>query len=161
HWEVLAFADPWRGGIDRGKAIGVFDATPEEVFRVATEYAKYQEYLPRVSASEVTFKDERQAYVEITAELPLPAGRSPVTARYSHERLAGEIYRIKFAMVSGQMKQYLGSVYIEPWAPGRTAVTYELVAEPDVWAPRSTINKSVVKSACGFVHALRQRVGDL
>src|SRR5262249_12950932 len=70
-------------------------------------------------------------------------------------------YRVRFARLSGQIKQYVGQVYIEPWSPGRTAVTYELVVEPDVLAPRSAINRSIRHSASGFVHALRQRIGDL
>jgi hypothetical protein len=160
-WEVLTFADPWRGGLQRGKAIGVFSATPDEVFRVAADYAKYQDYLPRVRSSTVSWQGGGEALVEMTADLPWPAGRSRVQARYVQQQLPGDIYRIEFAMVSGQMKHYLGSIYIEPWADGRTAVTYELVAEPDILAPRSAINRSIVKSAGGFVHALRQRVSDL
>jgi ribosome-associated toxin RatA of RatAB toxin-antitoxin module len=160
-WEVLTFSDPAGGGIDRGKAIGVFEGTPEEIFRVVTDYARWPDYLPRVRAAHVAARDSTQALVEITAELPWPVGRSKVIARYTHERLAGDTYRIQFVMVTGQMKQYLGSLYIEPWAPGRTALTYELVAEPDVLAPRSLINRSIRRSAGGFVHALRQRVNDM
>src|SRR5204862_2887278 len=40
-YEVLTFTDAGGGGINKGKAIGVFDATPDEVFRVATEYERY------------------------------------------------------------------------------------------------------------------------
>jgi ribosome-associated toxin RatA of RatAB toxin-antitoxin module len=160
-WEVLVFSDPHGNGIDRGKAIGVFDATPEEVFRVVTDYARWQDYLPRVRTSSVVERDAVHTTVDLTAELPWPAGRSKITALYTHERLPGDIYRIKFGMLHGQMKQYLGQLYIEPWAPGRTAVTYEVVAEPDVLAPRSTINRSIKKSAAGFVHALRQRINDM
>ena len=46
-YQVLTFADPFRNGIERGKAIGVIDATPEEVFRVATDYAKYRDFMPQ------------------------------------------------------------------------------------------------------------------
>jgi hypothetical protein len=49
HYDVLTFVDPYRNGVDRGKAIGVIDANPEEVFRVATDYAKYKDFMPRVS----------------------------------------------------------------------------------------------------------------
>jgi ribosome-associated toxin RatA of RatAB toxin-antitoxin module len=160
-WEVLVFSDPWRGGIERGKAIGVFSATPEEVYRVATEYAKYQDFMPRVRQSSVASRDKAETLVDLTADLPWPAGRSKVTARYTTEKLPGDIYRIRFQMIRGEMRQYVGQLYIEPWAPGRTAVTYEIVAEPNVWAPRSTINKSIRNSAGGYVHALRQRVNDL
>jgi ribosome-associated toxin RatA of RatAB toxin-antitoxin module len=164
-YQVLTFSDPFGGGFVRGKAIGVVDATPEEVFRVATDYAKYRDYMPRVVAS--TVKERRgtptadEAVVEITAALKWPAGTTWVEAKYTTQQLAGDIYRVRFDMVRGNLKRYLGSLYIEPFAAGKASVTYELVAEPDTIAPKSAVNHGVVRSAGNFVHALRQRVNDL
>ena len=160
-YQVLTFNDPFQNGIDRGKAIGVIDATPEEVFRVATDYAKYRDFMPRVVRSTVKEAARDHALVELQAELRWPAGSSTVTARYTHEKLPGDIYRVKFGMVDGSLKQYWGSLYIEPFAPGKTAVTYELVAEPDTVAPKSAINRGIKRSTGNFVNALRQRINDL
>src|SRR5690349_13785023 len=71
-YEVLSFGDPFKNGFEFGKAIGVFDATPEEVFRVATDYNKWKEYLPRVRGSDVRDKKRDGATVEITLDLPWP-----------------------------------------------------------------------------------------
>lgn len=161
HYQVLTFTDPFAGGIERGKAIGVIDATPEEVFRVATDYAKYRDFMPKVVSSTVREQAKDHALVELHAELRWPAGASTVTARYTHEKLPGDIYRVRFAMVQGTLKQYLGSLYIEPFAKGKTAVTYELVAEPDTIAPKSAINRGIQRSTGNFVHALRQRINEL
>jgi ribosome-associated toxin RatA of RatAB toxin-antitoxin module len=160
-YQVLTFADPFKNGIERGKAIAVIDATPEEVFRVATDYAKYRDFMPRVTNSSVKEANRDHALVELQAELRWPAGSSRVTARYTHERLPGEIYRVRFEMVDGSLKQYVGALYIEPFAPGKTAVTYELVAEPDTIAPKSAINRGIKRSTGNFVNALRQRINDL
>lgn len=160
-YQVLTFNDPFGSGIERGKSIGVIDATPEEVFRVATDYAKYRDFMPRVVASNVKESANDHVLVELIAELRWPAGSSTVTARYTHERLPGEIYRVRFDMVGGSLKKYLGSLYIEPFAPGKTAVTYELVAEPNTLAPKSAINRGVKRSTANFVHALRQRINEL
>jgi len=160
-YQVLTFTDPYAGGLERGKAIGVIDATPEEVFRVATDYAKYRDFMPRVTASTVKEADRNHALVELHAELRWPAGAATVTARYTQERMGGDIYRVRFDMVQGSLKQYLGSLYIEPFAPGKTAVTYELVAEPDTVAPKSAINRGTKRATGNFVHALRQRINDL
>jgi len=84
-----------------------------------------------------------------------------VTARYTHGKLPGDIYRVKFGMVDGSLKQYWGSLYIEPFAPGKTAITYELVAEPDTVAPKSAINRGIKRSTGNFIHALRQRINEL
>src|SRR5689334_10327199 len=98
-YQVLTFTDPYSGGLERGKAIAVIDATPEEVFRVATDYAKYRDFMPRVVGSTVKEADKTHALVELAAELRWPAGSSTVTARYTHEKLPGDIYRVKFGMV--------------------------------------------------------------
>jgi len=160
-YEVLTFNDPFKNGIERGKAIGVIDATPEEVFRVATDYSKYRDFMPRVTRSTVKEAASDHALVEMQAELRWPAGSSTVTARYTHEKLPGDIYRVKFGMVDGSLKQYWGSLYIEPFAPGKTAITYELVAEPDTVAPKSAINRGIKRSTGNFIHALRQRINEL
>lgn len=160
-YQVLTFTDPFGSGIERGKAIGVIDATPEEVFRVATDYAKYRDFMPRVTESTVKESARDHALVELTAELRWPAGSSTVTARYTHEKLPGEIYRVRFDMVAGSLRKYLGSLYIEPFSPGKTAVTYELVAEPNTIAPKSAVNRGVKRSTSNFVHALRQRINEL
>jgi ribosome-associated toxin RatA of RatAB toxin-antitoxin module len=161
HYHVLTFTDPFRRGIERGKAIAVIDATSEEVFRVATDYAKYRDFMPSVTGSNVKEAARDHALVELTAELRWPAGSSTVMARYSHEKLPGDIYRVRFDMVQGTLKQYLGTLYIEPFAPGKTAITYELVAEPDTIAPKGAINRGTKRATGNFVNALRQRINDL
>jgi hypothetical protein len=52
-------------------------------------------------------------------------------------------------------------MYIEPFNDHQAAVTYEIVAEPDIVAPKSQINKGVRRSAASVVHAIRQRVNEL
>jgi ribosome-associated toxin RatA of RatAB toxin-antitoxin module len=164
-YEVLSFSDAYKNGIDRGKAIGVIDATSDEVFRVVTDFARYKEFVPRVSESSLMARTNDGAQVSLTADLPFPAGRSWIEADYRFEHLAGDIYRARFEMRRGSMRQYLGSVYIEPWSNSggkvQTAITYEFIAEPGVYAPKSVLNKGVRRSAASFVHALRQRINDL
>jgi ribosome-associated toxin RatA of RatAB toxin-antitoxin module len=160
-YNVLIFGDPFQGGIDRGKAIGVFDATPDEVFRVVTDLSRYKDYIPLVRSSEVMTQGRSEALVKLGAELPWPAGKTWVDARYQWDRRPGEIYIVEFGMVQGSFKRFVGRIYIEPWSPGKSAVTYELVAVPDVLAPRSALNRGIRRLTGNFVHALRQRVNDL
>jgi ribosome-associated toxin RatA of RatAB toxin-antitoxin module len=160
-YEVLTFNDPAGGGIERGKAIGVIDATPEEVFRIATDYNRYADFMPRVTSSRIKEATADHALVEMTADLNWPAGVSTVTAQYRYQKLSGDIYRVTFDKVAGSLKQYVGALYIEPFAPGKTAITYELVAVPDTLAPKGAINRGVRRSTGNFVHALRQRINEL
>ncbi len=160
-YRVLTFVDAFRAGVDRGKAIGVIDAVPEEVFRVATDFARYQDYMPRITAAEQLSRTADGAQVVVTADLPWPMGRTWIEADYHFERLPGEIYRVRFEMRRGNLRQYLGSLYIEPWSATKTAITYELVAEPSAVAPKAMINRGIKRSAGTFVHALRQRINEL
>jgi ribosome-associated toxin RatA of RatAB toxin-antitoxin module len=160
-YEVLTFEDPAGGGIERGKAIGVIDATTEEVFRIATDYARYADFMPRVVSSRVKELASDHALVELTADLKWPAGVSTVTARYQYQKLPNDTFRVTFDKVDGSLKQYVGALYIEPFAPGKTAITYELVAVPDTIAPKSAINRGVRRSTGNFVNALRQRINEL
>lgn len=159
--DVLVFSDAWERGLDKAKAIGVIDFTADEVFRVVTDYARWKDYLPRVRESQVLSASAQGAIINLIAELPWPAGNAQIEARYTHEKLPGGIYRIRFEMVRGTLRQYLGSLYIEPWIAGKSTLTYEVLAEPDMLAADSTINSSVRKSASGFVHALRSHINNL
>ncbi len=163
-YDVLGYSDPHKDGIERGKAIGLFDATPNEVYRIASDYARWSEFMPKVKRSEVVSWSGSDCLVSTTAELKL-LGESWVEARYHHEALAGETYRIDFQMVRGSMRQYFGRILIEPYVlPSgqlKTTVTYELVAEPNVYAPRGMLNRAIKRTASNSVHALRQRINDL
>ncbi len=160
-YEVLVFSDPGIGGLERGKAICVIDATPNEVFRVATDYGKYKDFLPRIHESRVLSWDAVGPMVEIVIQLPWPVSQAWVSARYAHEQLPGEIYRVRFDLVRGSMKRYVGSIYIEPWDAGKTAVTYQLLVDPNAPATDSMINRGVRSTVKHFVQSLRQRVNDL
>ncbi|MSP61705.1 MAG: hypothetical protein EXR72_15495 [Myxococcales bacterium] len=166
HYQVLTFADPGGGGINRGKAIGLFDATPDEVFRVASEYERYPEFAPRVIASRVVERQsESRAFVILTTDLPWPVSNAWVYAQFEHDRLGPDVYRIRFWQIHGSMKRYAGSIFIEPWAKwkggGTSAVTYELLAEPDSSAPKRLINSRVQDAVAKYIHALRQRINQL
>lgn len=162
-YDVLSYGDPHKGGIDRAKAIGLFDATPDEVFRTATDYNHWAEFMPKIKRSEIIAWSGNDFTVSTTAELKF-LGESWLEATYHHEHLPGEVYRVRFEMVRGQMRQYLGSILIEPYViHGQTkaALTFELVAEPNLYAPKGLLNRAIKRMASNSVHALRQRVNDL
>jgi hypothetical protein len=162
-YEVLGYSDPHRGGIDRGKAIGLFDATPDEVFRTATDYDHWAEFMPKIKRTAVLSWNGNDCVVSTTAELKF-LGESWIEAKYRHERLPGEVYRVVFEMERGSMRQYLGSILIEPFQKDgmtKSTVTFEVVAEPNMFAPKGILNRMIKRTAVNSVHALRQRVNDM
>ncbi len=164
--EVLTFADDGGEGIQKGKAIGVFDATPDEIFRVATEYERYPEFAPRVVSSEVLDRQgEARAWVTLTSNLPWPVSQAWVHAQFEHDRLGPDSYRIRFWQLRGSMRRYFGSLFIESWTRwkggGTSVVTYELLAEPARFAPKRMINRLIHEAVAKYIHALRQRINDM
>ncbi len=166
HYEVLTFTDPGGNGINKGKAIGVFDATPDEVFRVATEYEHYPDFAPRVVSSKVLDRQgDQRALVMLATDLPWPVSKAWVYAQFEHDHIGPDTYRVRFWQLKGSMKRYSGSIYIEPWVKwkggGKSAVTYELLAEPDTSTPKRMINNRVEDAVAKYIHSLRQRINDL
>lgn len=166
HYEVVTFRDPGGGGVIKAKAIGLLDATPDEVFRVASDYQHYTEFAPRVVAANVVDRQgDARAAVMMKTDLPWPANDAWVYAQFEHDRIAADVYRIRFWQVKGSMKRYFGSIYIEPWQKwkggGTSTITYELLAEPNSSAPRYMINNRIEQAASKYVHALRQHINQL
>ncbi len=164
--QVLTYTDPGSNGINKGKAIGVFDATPDEVFRVVTDFEHYQDFAPRVVAARVVDRQgPDRALVWLASDLPWPVSKAWVTAQFEYDRIAPDVYRIRFHQLQGSMRRYEGSIYIEPWTKwkngGTSVVTYELLAEPDSMAPRRLINARLEEVVAKYVHFLRQHINEL
>src|SRR5207302_5169689 len=125
---------PGGGGIEVSRAVGVFDATPDEVFRTATDYAHLAEFAPRVSRSTVLESGNpagpsARALVLLAADLPWPVSNAWVQAQFETEQPGAGVFRVRFWQVRGSMRRYFGSILIEPWQDGRSSVTYEQLAE--------------------------------
>lgn len=160
-YEVLLQSEPAGAGLQRHRVVGLFDATPEEVFRVATSYERYSEYMPRITTSHTLWQGEAGSVVLLEADLPWPMADTWVHARFQHELLDGASYRVRFGMLRGNLLRYEGTMLIEPGERGRALVTYELVAQPDSRLPRAWVQGAVGRGALNFVHCLRSRVSGV
>ena len=161
-YDVLSFTDPIPDGLKKGKAIGVFDATPEEIFRVITEYEHYNSFIPRVVSSQVIDRHgDTSAFVFLLTDLPWPVRDAWVLAQFEHEQLGANTYRIRFWQIRGSLRRYAGSALIEPWAGNKSAVTYELIIEPDMRASHHFINGRIEQVTALYLHSLRQHINNL
>lgn len=163
--EVIHLAEPAGGGLLRHRAVALFDYPPEVVFRVATSYDRYVEYMPRITSCHVLSQSPEQALVAFEADLPWPLANIWVQARYQHDLFSSEDgdrtgYRVRFTMLRGNLLRYEGSLLIEPYGEGRTTVTYELLAEPESKLPRGMVQRLLGRGVSNFVHYLRARVNN-
>lgn len=162
-YDVLLLSEPAGAGLMRHQAIGVFDASPEQVLGVATNVDQYRSYIPGIAASKTLWQGPTEREVVLEADLPWPLRNLWVQARLEVERedIGPHTYRVRFDLVRGNMLRYEGSILIEPFGEGRTAVTYEILALPDLRLPRSWLQHAAGRGARTFVHALRSRVNHL
>src|SRR5258708_25373229 len=75
-WDVVSFTDPAGSGAQRHRAVGMFNASPEAIFKVATDYEQYTSYIPRLIGSHVMWQGADQALGMLEAELPWPLRNS-------------------------------------------------------------------------------------
>jgi hypothetical protein len=162
-YDVLLLSEPAGEGLLRHQAIGVFDATPEQVLGVAANVDLYRSYVPGIAASKTLWQGPTEKEVVLEADLPWPLRNLWVQVRVDVDRaeLGPRTHRVRFSLVRGNMLRYEGSILIEPFGEGRTAVTYEILALPDLRLPRSWLQHAAGRGARTFVHALRSRVNHL
>ena len=160
-YEVTLHSEPIAPGVVRHRAAGIFDAAPEAVLRVATRYDEYREYMPRVIASRTVSRAPGEAVVLLEAEMPWPLPIAWAYTRFRSEPHQGHGELVRFSMVRGNMLRYEGSLVIEPYDRGRSLVTYELVAQPDLRLPRAWVQPLIGRGAASFLHSLRSRINHL
>lgn len=161
-YDVIRSSEPAGDGLLRHRAQGVFDAAPEDVFRVVTSYGTYSEYMPRILDSRVAWQGT-DAIVALTADMPWPMPNLWVEARFQHDSPALDRYRVRFSLIRGNVLRYEGSLFIEPCPmdESKSLVTYELVTQLDTGLPRGWLQGMVGRGVYNFVHYVRGRVNLL
>ncbi|MCS6912750.1 MAG: SRPBCC family protein [Myxococcales bacterium] len=160
-YEVVLQSKKIAPGLQRHRAMGLFDAPAGDVFRVATSYERYSEYIPRISASYTVWQGTQEAVVVFEADMPWPLVDAWVHVRVQHDHPRRGSYRMRFAMVRGSVHRCEGSLLVEPFGDGRSLVTYELLALPDSLLPHPWVQGIMGRAAVLFVHFLRSRVNRL
>ena len=107
--------------------------TPLQLRDTITDRLKKYIADPRVTVV-VTGMNSRRIFV--TGEVT-HTGRMTLLPHMTMLQALAQAGFTQFAKIKGNLKQYLGSMYIEPWSAGKSSVTYELFAQPDLLAPKS------------------------
>jgi hypothetical protein len=159
---IFSFDDPKEGV--RGKAIGIVDAPPEQLFGVLRDYEAYREFVPQVRRSQrVRSLGAMQDLVLVETSLPWPIRNAWSVSRFVAKQQKGPVFEIRWRMVQGNMRSNSGYVYLEPWGPGgrQTAVTYEMGANPTRLASDTVLHRGMRLATRGMLRALRKRVEAL
>ena len=127
-------------------ASGFARATPEQAWRVLTDYDELADFVPDLTSSRVISRDGREAVVEQRSEV----GILFVThAIHIVERITEQPFSaIDVAMVSGNMKRYRAHWDLAPSSQNGvsgTRIIYSGMMEPDFFIP-PVIGESIVQA---------------
>jgi hypothetical protein len=148
--KILAINVTAGPGIRAGRAMGVVAAPPEVVAGLLNNFVAYKNFMPRVVDSSRLGKDRYR----IDVKLPWPVNRTWANIRVTSGKRKGT-YIIKWTMETGGLKTYDGAAWIQPWSGGRTLLTYQFRAEPNIPAPRALMDKGMISAVTEIVEAMQ------
>lgn len=110
------------------QAKGIFDAAPEKVWQVLTDFKNYSRYYESVVQSEVRSQKGNNTNVYVKFDFPFPVGDIWVLNQYTLDKGAK---RLSWKMLEGNLKNSdgAGSWSLAPYKGGRTLATYRLNVE--------------------------------
>ena len=160
-YDVLAFNDPFKNGIERARPSASSTPRPKRSSASPPTTPSGRTICRACAAPTCVDRRGDGAIVEITPDLPLAGRHDAVPARYT-TRSSPATSTACASPCAGRLKQYLGSMYIEPWTR-HDKTRRHLRAGRRARHPgaQERHQQLVRRSARGFVHALRQRINEL
>jgi hypothetical protein len=162
--KILEFSNKKPGtDIKIGKAIGLFNDTPEAMAYALLDVKSYKFFIDRVKDSRITKQNRLHTFAVVHTDLPWPVKDCWVYAKFTRYNKPGRIIEIKWWKLNGTAKEYTGTALIEPWNKDATksVLTYELLFEPETRAPDSMISDGVRSVVTHMVIRLINRLQAL
>jgi hypothetical protein len=143
-------------------ALGVVDASSDEVWPVLRDCQLFWKFMPRTKKSWV--KDEegvgRICHVELSMPFPLPDLWSDTVAEIREEPRGH--YRRAWKLVRGTYHRNDGSWTIVPWGDGaKSLVVYAIDTDPKMAVPDGLIRMGQKGSLPDVISQIRKRVAQL
>lgn len=117
-----------------GRAIEVrqiLDASPDDVFRVVTDYERYADMIPDIFSAEILRREDSVVDVRFKYHVVM-AGDLTITRRFVHQGRT----KVEFSTLDGDLGDLSGSWTLAPSGEaGKTQVSYEATLSPRFEAP--------------------------
>lgn len=161
--EVLTRFWKEKAGAGAGWAAGVIDASPERVFRVIADVARYREFMTRMVASRIVERRGASRYrFYYKIDMPWPiADYECVTENVHEEDPRRGVYARRWTLVSGTFHRNEGSWTVRPWRGGRSLLVYQVVLLPTTRAPGALVRYGTKVALPRSVVQFRERVARL
>ena len=132
----------------------VFNCTPEEFYKIVSDYEKYPEFLKEVKNCQIIREEKGKKLVEYTLSL---------VKNFSYTLWMTETPNKKVAwdFASGDIfKKNSGSWSLEEEA-GKTRASYQLEADFTLFVPKFMANALVSVNLPNMISAYQKRINDL
>ncbi len=161
--EVLTQFWKERDGAGAGWAVGVIDASPEQVFRVIADVERYREFMTRMVASRIVERRGAARYrFYYKLDMPWPiADYECVTENVHEEDARRRVFTRRWTLVSGTFHKNQGSWTVRPWRGGRALLLYAVALLPTTKAPGALIRYGTKVALPRSVKQFRERVARL
>lgn len=145
-----------------GRAMGIIDAEPGQVFRVLNDVERFSEYMERVKDCRVVRRDGDTFDYSFSIDMPWPLkdlhflNRNVVVIDEQRQ-----IYQRRWIMLEGSLLQNDGAWVLYPWDGGRTRTTYTVTMKPKIMLPQMVIDHVTKLSLPGSIKNVRSRIAEL
>jgi ribosome-associated toxin RatA of RatAB toxin-antitoxin module len=117
-------------------ARAVVDAPPDRVWAVVSDCARYKESMPNILSSTKVKQEGNVVFCRVVADLPFPFDDLTSLTRAVHTEEPGVRYERAWTLVEGDYRVQEGTWLVQPYADGKSLVTYRIHAEPRVALPQ-------------------------
>ena len=144
--------------IHRSRALGLVDASVDQVTDVILDYANYREFMPNFVTSRVLSQRGSKALVYMQASAL--AGLSTLWAemQLSMRILSASTRVVSARMLRGNLKNFQAEWHVTPFDASHSLVAFELCADPDFQLPFASglVSDYNEKEAVASIVGLRQ-----
>ena len=142
------------------RACGTVDAPPGVVWGVLRDCGKFEQFLPRVSRSRLTRRDDNVVVCDETIDMPFPLGDLHSITRVIESTLPNGGFERRWSLIRGTYRRLRGAWVVLPAdaSASQSLVVYEVDMDPETLIPDFMIRQAQSAAAPEVFRAVRERV---
>jgi ribosome-associated toxin RatA of RatAB toxin-antitoxin module len=143
-----------------GRAVGIVDASLDEVLAVVQDYGAYDKFMPHFKASRVLSRRGESALVYMQASIARDTMTLWCQLKVGPRPNIGTTHVIEAKMIEGNMSAMHARWEVTPVDAEHTRVAFELLMDPKVPLPASLVSNENEKASQKTIRALRHVVAE-
>jgi ribosome-associated toxin RatA of RatAB toxin-antitoxin module len=150
---------PYPGtSVEWGRAVGVIDAPADKVLAIVHDYGRYATFLPHFESSRVLSQRGTSALVYLEAKIIKRMVTVWAEMKLSSRKVEGGTHVVEGDMKKGNVDVMSARWEVTPIDANRTKVAFQLIMDPGVPMPSSTITYFGAKATRQTLEALQKRL---